>query len=230
MPSITAPEFVKKWAASTRTERAASQEHFIDLCRLLSEQTPNEADPTGDFYAFEKGAEKTGGGDGFADVWLDRHFAWEYKGKHKDLKAAYAQLIKYHEALGNPPLIVVCDMERFEVHTKWTNTETWTYRFHNGDIATDVPAEVVTAAGPARDAPSLTAIQVLKALFEEPDRLKPGRTTDQITAEAVRLFGEISDELRKWKVEDMRIAGLIGDLYQPKVSVGSSRGIFMYAQ
>jgi hypothetical protein len=30
--------------------------------------TPNE-DPTGEVYAFEKGAEKTGGGDGLADVW-----------------------------------------------------------------------------------------------------------------------------------------------------------------
>ena len=208
-PSITAPEFVKKWAASTRTERAASQEHFIDLCRLLAEATPNEADPTGDFYAFEKGAEKTGGAGGFADVWLKGHFGWEYKGKHKDLRAAYKQLVDYHEALGNPPLLVVCDMERFEVHTKWTNTETWTYRFHSGEIATDNPVEVTTAAGPARDAPSLTALQVLKALFEDPNRLRPGRTTEQITAEAARLFGEISDELRKWRGDDMRIARFI---------------------
>ncbi|HTE87034.1 MAG TPA: type IIL restriction-modification enzyme MmeI [Dehalococcoidia bacterium] len=209
MPPITVPDFVKKWAASTRTERAASQEHFIDLCRLLGEQTPNEADQTGDHYAFEKGAEKTGGGDGFADVWLNGHFAWEYKGKHKDLRAAYKQLTDYHEALGNPPLLVVCDMERFEVHTKWTNTETWTYRFRSADIATDLVTEVVTAAGPAWDAPSLPALQVLQALSENPERLKPGRTTEQLTAEAVSLFGEISDEMRKWKVEDMRIARFI---------------------
>jgi hypothetical protein len=30
-------------------------------------------------------------------------FGWEYKGKHKDLKAAYQQLLKYHESLENPP-------------------------------------------------------------------------------------------------------------------------------
>jgi hypothetical protein len=67
---MQAAAFVRKWAASEQNERAAAQEHFIDLCRLLGEQTPNEADPTGDFYAFEKGAEKTSGGNGFADVWL----------------------------------------------------------------------------------------------------------------------------------------------------------------
>jgi hypothetical protein len=56
-------EFAKEWMGSTRTERAASQEHFIDLCRTLGVPTPNEADPIGDIYAFEKGAGKTEGRD-----------------------------------------------------------------------------------------------------------------------------------------------------------------------
>ena len=43
-------DFVRKWAGNSRTERAASQEHFIDLCRMLGVQTPNEADQTGDEY------------------------------------------------------------------------------------------------------------------------------------------------------------------------------------
>ena len=76
---LTPADFAIRWRDSTRTERAASQEHFIDLCRMLGVETPNEADPTGEWYAFEKGAEKTGGGDGFADVWKRGHFAWEYK-------------------------------------------------------------------------------------------------------------------------------------------------------
>ena len=37
---------------------------------------PTRPDPTGDFYAFEKGAERTSAGDGFADVWLKDHFGW----------------------------------------------------------------------------------------------------------------------------------------------------------
>ena len=61
---------------------------------MVGAKTPNEADPTGDFYAFEKGAEKIGGGDGFADVWRRGYFGWEYKGKHKDLAAAYTQLLQ----------------------------------------------------------------------------------------------------------------------------------------
>jgi hypothetical protein len=84
-----------------------------------------EEDPTGADYAFEKGVEKIGGGGGFADVWKRGHFAWEYKGKDKNLAAAYKQLLQYREALENPPLLVVCDLDRFEVHTNFTASPPW---------------------------------------------------------------------------------------------------------
>ena len=98
-------------------ERSASQEHFLDLCRMLGQRTPADADPLGEWYTFERGATKQGGGEGWADVWRRGHFAWEYKGKHKDLDSAYEQLLRYRESLENPPLLVVSDMERFEIHT-----------------------------------------------------------------------------------------------------------------
>jgi hypothetical protein len=53
---MTVFDFVQKWAAAKGGERASAHEHFIDLCRLVGEPTPTEADPAGDFYAFEKGA------------------------------------------------------------------------------------------------------------------------------------------------------------------------------
>ena len=37
---MTPGEFIAKWRASELKESAASQEHFIDLCRLLGEPTP----------------------------------------------------------------------------------------------------------------------------------------------------------------------------------------------
>lgn len=89
---MDADQFVRKWTGVTLKERSSSQEHFIDLCRLLDEPTPVEADPTGEWFCFEKGAEKTTGADGWADVWRKDRFAWEYKGPGKDLKAAFAQL------------------------------------------------------------------------------------------------------------------------------------------
>src|ERR687893_43937 len=117
MRTVPPREFIQMWRPSRLKERAAAQEHFIDLCRLLDEPTPAEADPHGDWYCFERGAKKVGGGDGWADVWRKGCFAWEYKGKHKDLDAAFAQLQRYAIALENPPLLVVSDMARIEIHT-----------------------------------------------------------------------------------------------------------------
>ncbi len=47
---MDAAEFVRKWAAATGTERAASQEHFIDLCNLLGRPDPRTRTPTGKNY------------------------------------------------------------------------------------------------------------------------------------------------------------------------------------
>lgn len=89
---MTPDEFIAKWRAAELKERSAAQEHFIDLCRLLGEPTPAKADPTGASYCFERGAAKTTGGDGRADVGKRGCFGWEYKGKRKHLTAAFAQL------------------------------------------------------------------------------------------------------------------------------------------
>ncbi|OQW93883.1 MAG: hypothetical protein BWK79_08785, partial [Beggiatoa sp. IS2] len=65
---MTPQEFISKWQLSQLKERSASQEHFLDLCRLLDEPTPAEVDPQGTWYCFEKGTSKTDGGQGWADV------------------------------------------------------------------------------------------------------------------------------------------------------------------
>lgn len=89
-------QFITKWQASQLTERSAAQSHFLDLCRVLGQPEPS-SDPTAASYAFEKSVGKVGGkgsgGSGFADVWLRDRFAWEYKGKRKDLAGAYDQLL-----------------------------------------------------------------------------------------------------------------------------------------
>ena len=103
--AFTVNDFIGKWRAVELKERSAAQEHFLDLCRLLGEPSPAQADPHGDFYCFERGATKSTGGEGWADVWKRGHFGWEYKGKRKDLDAAFGQLQQYALALENPPLI-----------------------------------------------------------------------------------------------------------------------------
>jgi hypothetical protein len=109
---MTPDKFIATWKDSTLKERSASQSHFNDLCSLLDVEKPTDVDPKGEWYCIERGALKTAGGEGWADVWKRGHFGWEYKGKRKDLTAAYAQLQQYAVALENPPLLIVSDMDR----------------------------------------------------------------------------------------------------------------------
>ena len=97
LPRLSPQEFVEKWRKATLKESAGAQEHFIDLCHLVGHPTPAEMDPVGKTFSFEAGATKQRGGQGWADVWKKGYFGWEYKGKHKDLDAAYQQLLQYRE-------------------------------------------------------------------------------------------------------------------------------------
>jgi len=95
----TPGEFISKWKASTLKERSASQEHFLDLCRLIGHPTPAQSDPTGEHFTFERGASKTGSGQGWADVWKKGYFAWEYKGtrtKREFTKMAKAPIQQFN--------------------------------------------------------------------------------------------------------------------------------------
>ena len=202
---MTPYEFTNKWGQATLSESAGSQEHFIDICRLVGQDTPAQADPIGDFFTFEKSLKKESGRAGFADVWRKNCFTWEYKGQHADLDKAYAQLQLYRESLGNPPLLVVCDFDRYEVHTNFNNTVKRIYRFTNAEILSDSPV----------DGSTLTPLQVLRALFEDPDSLQPGQSQVKLTEEAADLLGTLTEDLRKWNeasdepIRDQRIARFV---------------------
>ena len=171
-------DFIRKWRAAELKERSSAQEHFLDLCRLLGEESPATADPIGDFYCFERGATKASGGDGWADVWKRGHFGWEYKGKRKNLDAAFGQLQQYALALENPPLLVVCDTDHFIIRTNWTNTVSEKHEFRLEDL---------------RDPLNL---RTLKWVMSDPEKLRPGKTRQDLTKDAAGEFAMLAQSLR----------------------------------
>src|ERR1035437_6145195 len=185
-------EFKTKWAKVSAKESAAYQSHFDDLCRLLNLPTPLEADPKGEFFCFQKRVVKDveffelhetpdasePAERGFADVWKKGCFAWEYKGKKKNLDEAYKQLLRYRESLLNPPLLVVCDFDRYIVKTNFNGTVQDVYEFTNDQI--DRPDNLRT----------------LRALFENPDFLKPQRTTAQVTEKVAAQIAAVAKSLQ----------------------------------
>ena len=174
---MTPEQFIDKWSRADRTERQAAQEHFIDLCRVLGEPTPNEAaDP--DAYSFEKGVSKLDGSGGFADVWKRGHFGWEYKKDRANLDRAYQQLQLYSVALENPPLLVVSDTKRFRIYTNWTNTVQEKHDFALEDLAHSGTREL------------------LRNVFRHPERLQPKKTREQVTKDVAKDFSTIAERLR----------------------------------
>lgn len=189
---MTPAEFKAKWAKFSGKESGAYQSHFDDLCRLLRVQPPLEADPAGQIFCFQKHVAKdaeqlsierpTAGKPterGFADVWKKGCFAWEYKGKNKDLDAAYRQLLRYREGLLNPPLLVVCDFDRYIIKTNFNGTIQEKYEFTNNEI--DRPDN----------------LRVLRALFEDPNDLRPAQTTAEVTEELAEKIANIALSLHK---------------------------------
>jgi hypothetical protein len=185
---MTVPEFIAKWRKVDLKERAAAQEHFIDLCNVFDHPTPAAADPTGECFCFEKGAAKHGGGDGFADVWKRGFFGIEYKGKHKDLDAAYDQLLRYRSALENPPLLLVCDLDRIVIHTNFTGTV---------EVTHEIPLE---------DLSEPRNIEIMRAVFHNPEALRPGRTSVAVTQEAAEHFAEIASAMRERGLDPAAVA------------------------
>ena len=171
-------QFIQKWWRMALTERSASHQHFLDLCEVVGHPKPAEMDPEGDTFTFEKGAAKYGGGSGWADVWKRGFFAWEYKRRHGDLAAAYDQLLRYREALENPPLLVVCDMDHLVVHTNFTGR----------------PAIIHSI--PLKDLAKPENLEIVRAVFHDPEKLKPGVTREGITQEAASRFAGIAQTMR----------------------------------
>ena len=202
---------MKRWARRSISERAGSQSHFNDLCDLLGVPKPTDNPATDSDYCFEAQTEvsaaavystevvdglpiyqvRASSGGGFADVWMRDHFCWEYKrpDKCKTLDAALVQLKIYKDSLGNPPLLVVCDNNRFEIHTNFTGYPPTTYRFNITDLTTP-PDEW------KRQHPTISPLEVLRKVFGDPSWFRPAKTTAAITEERATDIGQLAIALR----------------------------------
>jgi hypothetical protein len=183
MSGMTPHDFVRKWQpggpAHALSERAGAQPHFIDLCRVLGVPEPGEPER----YCFERGVLKTGGKglhtDGFADVWLKGHFAWEYKRPGRSLVDALKQLMMYALPLENPPLLVVSDRVQLEVHTHFTGTPSERHVFALEQL-TDPAVQ-----------------QRLRSLWTAPEAWRPKLSNREITEQAARTFAATAERLRE---------------------------------
>ncbi len=177
--AMKAQDFIAKWApegpAGGLNEEQGAQSHFIDLCDLL--EVPRPGTQAG--YVFEEKSMVVGEHTRYADVSLRNHFAWENKAPGKDLGQALRQLQGYSLALGNPPLLVVCDRLRIRVRTQF-----------NGH-----PSERFEVTLPELAMPDKRAL--LRRLWTDPESFRPRQTSRDITEATAKSFATLADQLRK---------------------------------
>jgi type II restriction/modification system DNA methylase subunit YeeA len=172
---MTPKQFIEKWRDNPLNERQSYQAHFTDLCGLL--RVPAPSPNTADSYCYERGVTKTGSKHGWADVWKQGYFAFEYKSPGRNLGEALKQLMTYALALDNPPLLVVCDTDIIQIHTHFTNA----------------PSEVHTIT--LEHIGESENLNKLRWLFTDPEKFHPKRTIAQITEAAAGKFAALAQSL-----------------------------------
>ena len=181
---MTSEQFIELWKDNKLTERGGAQAHFDDLCDLLGVEKPRDPDN----YCFERGAKKSTGGDGWADVWKRGYFGWENKKPGRDLDAALKQLTDYALQLENPPLLVVSDRERIIIHTAFTGYP---------DEVREIRIEELVNS---------EKLQILRWVFTDPQKLRPEKSTAAITAEAAGHFAELAKAMRTRGIDGQQVA------------------------
>jgi hypothetical protein len=186
--------FIRKWEDSQLREQQASQSHFIELCHLIGQEAPTEVDVVGNRFVFERQMMKANGRSGRADVWYKLKFAWEYKGKSKDLDAAYSQLQSYRGDLGNPPLLVVCDFNEYRIYPQWPDMDGKPFVFYNREL------------GQPKN------LNYIRWLFDDPLAFKRERDLEldersKLTISLARKFADLAQWMRKPNEETGKAVG-----------------------
>ena len=166
-PGLSPEQFVSKWQNVNFGEKQASQEMFLDICRLVGHPTPVEfADNQA--FTLEKWVPR-----GFADAYLEDRFGWEFKGSDAQLQDAFLQLLRYQVYLKTPPLLIVSSFSTILIRTNFPGMETV---LHQIPVAGLVQPENLVK---------------LRNAFFAPDEFRPNRSLEDVTRETADLFGKI---------------------------------------
>jgi type II restriction/modification system DNA methylase subunit YeeA len=171
-------EFVNRWRGTDLNELAAYQVFFNGLCELVQHPKPGDAGTDDATYRFEYPVRKPGGQFGRADVFKKGAWVWEFKDRStRKLEGAYEQLLTYRDSLENPPLLIVCNLEKFLIRTAFSNTPSKAFEFTLEDLLEP------------------STFELLRNAFHDPERLNPKASRERVTTEAAVTIGELARSL-----------------------------------
>ena len=187
-PAMRPDEFIAKWRDVEFGERQASQEMFLDICRLAGHPTPGEF---GDSQAFTFEKRVPGGS---ADAYLEERFGWEFKGSDADLDDAMNQLLRYQVHLKTPPLLIVSSFRTIRIRTNFPKMET---------VLHEIPVAALDRA---------ENLDRLRHAFHAPDEFRPDRSLDTVTKETADLFQSIVEDMEQRNQDPEKLARYLNQI------------------
>lgn len=185
---MTPAEFVSKWQDVNFGEKQASQEMFLDICRLVEHPSPVEVGNK-DVFTLEKAVP-----GGVADAYLEEHFGWEFKGKDSDLDEALGQLLRYSVYLKTPPLLIVSSFKTIRIRTNFPGMET---------VLHEIP---VSELGNPDN------LKLLRCAFHAPADLRPNRSVEDVTRETANLFRDIVSDMEEQDEHPEKLARFLNQI------------------
>ena len=185
---MTPQEFIAKWQDNTFGEKQASQEMFLDICRLAGHPTPGDVGDK-ETFTFEKWVP-----GGFADAYLEGRFGWEFKGSDDQLDGAFVQLLRYQVYLKIPPLLIVSSFKTIRIRTNFPGMET---------VLHEIP--VAGLSQPEN-------LAKLRNAFFAPDELRPNRSLEDVTRETADLFGKIVADMEQRNQDPEKLARYLNQI------------------
>ena len=185
---MTPAEFTAKWKDTPFGEKQASQEMFIDICRLVEHPTPGEYKDL-EAFTFEKKVPI-----GSADAYKEEHFGWEFKSSDNQLDGAFTQLLRYSIYLKTPPLLIVSSFRTILVQTNFPGMETVLHEIRVAEL--DRPDN----------------LRILQCAFHAPADLRPVRTVEDVTRETANLFRDIVTDMEEQDEDPEKLARYLNQI------------------
>ena len=133
----------------------------------------------GDWFTFEKGATKTTGGEGWADVWRKGCFGWEYKG--------------YGTRTSTPPTASSSATRSRSRTRRCSSSATWTASSSTPTGPTPSRRPTPSPSTTSSTAPGATSCAPPSPT---PSACSPTKTREALTAEAAAQFAALAQRLR----------------------------------
>ena len=177
-PGMTPEAFIAKWKPPTSRSAQRPKSTFSTSAACSTKETPakpiHQAQATASSVARQRPtAARVGLTSGSVGS-----FAWEYKGRGKELCCGLCSAPTVCDCARKPTLLVVCNLDRFRIHTNWNNT---------------VVSSTSLIGRPSRSEPSAEA----KAVLSNPEELRSGKTRRALTEQADSDFAGLAQRLRE---------------------------------